>query len=78
MPRDVRRYPALAPRGLGREMAALYVGVSPGKFDEMVADGRMPRPKIVDRRRLWDREAVDLAFASLPSDEPENTWSDVA
>ena len=32
-------------RGLQREMAARYVGISATKFDEMVDDGRMPKPK---------------------------------
>lgn len=32
-------------RGLSREEAAMYVGVGSTKFDEMVNDGRMPKPK---------------------------------
>ena len=39
--------PSLAPRGLCREVAAVYIGVSPGTFDQMVTDGRMPGPKVV-------------------------------
>ena len=31
-----------APRGLRREAAADWIGVSVGKFDELVRDGRMP------------------------------------
>jgi predicted DNA-binding transcriptional regulator AlpA len=34
--------PSLPPRGLSRVYAAAYIGVSPSKFDEMVADKRMP------------------------------------
>lgn len=49
--------PGLAPRGLSREEAATYIGVSPGKLDQMVADGRMPAPKRIDGRRVWDRLA---------------------
>ena len=33
------------PRGLSRVESAAYIGVSVGKFDEMVADGRMPPPR---------------------------------
>jgi hypothetical protein len=29
-------------RGLSRSEAAMYVGISAAKFDELVADGRMP------------------------------------
>lgn len=54
------------PRGLSRDEAARYVGVGPTLFDEMVADGRMPRPKQVNSRAVWDRVALDIAFTSLP------------
>jgi len=40
------------PRGLRREDAAFYVGVSPATFDEMVKDGRMPQPKKVGKRTV--------------------------
>jgi hypothetical protein len=55
----------------------MYIGMGVRKFDEMVADGRMPAPKIIDRRRVWDRYALDLAFEELPSDSRTNTWDDV-
>src|SRR5215475_14227879 len=44
-----------APRGLSREEAARYVGVGTTKFDELVKDGRMPKPKRIDGRVVWDR-----------------------
>ncbi len=59
---------AYAPRGLSREEAARYVGVGSTKFDEMVKDGRMPKPKRVDGRTVWDRIALDAAFTDLPDD----------
>jgi excisionase family DNA binding protein len=49
------------PRGLSRQEAAAYVGVSAPLFDEMVRDGRMPDPKVVDGLRLWDRAALEDA-----------------
>ena len=63
-------------RGLSREEAAVYIGVSARKFDEMVADGRMPRPKLIDARRVWDSHRLDLAFDALPTDgeEAANPW----
>lgn len=68
------RHQTLEPRGLNREQAAGYVGVGTSKFDEMVADGRMPAPKEIDRRKVWDRRGLDLAFDSLPSSDADNPW----
>ena len=65
-------------RGLHREEAALYIGVSPTKFDEMVRDGRMPGPKRIDGRTVWDIRALDIAFDELPDDGQgaHNPWDD--
>jgi predicted DNA-binding transcriptional regulator AlpA len=54
--------------GLSRVEAAEYVGVSTGLFDEMVKDGRMPKPKAINARRVWSRPQLEKAFASLPED----------
>ncbi len=65
-------------RGLNRVQAAAYIGVSPSLFDQMVADGRMPKAKAINSRTVWDRVAVDRAFDLLPGGEtaPENDeWS---
>jgi predicted DNA-binding transcriptional regulator AlpA len=56
---------SLPPRGLSRSQSAEYIGVSPTKFDEMVADGRMPKPKRIDSRTVWDLVKLDEAFAAL-------------
>ncbi|MDX8500227.1 hypothetical protein RFM99_17605 [Mesorhizobium sp. VK4C] len=63
MKNDGISYP---PRGLSREESARYVGVGSTLFDEMVADGRMPKPKRINSRAVWDRVALDIAFTSLP------------
>lgn len=63
--RDPYLYP---PRGLSLEEAARYVGIGRTKFTEWVAAGRMPRAKRIDGRLVWDRIALDLAFADLPDD----------
>lgn len=63
MKSDAISYP---PRGLSRDEAARYVGVGSTLFDEMVADGRMPKPKHINSRSIWDRVALDIAFTSLP------------
>ncbi len=64
------------PRGLSRANAAAYVGVGTTKFDEMVTDGRMPKPKRVDGRNIWDRVELDLKFDELPSEAEANPWDD--
>ncbi len=58
--------------GLSRIEAAEYVGLSPTLFDEMVADGRMPKPKMANTKKLWGRMALEKAFADLP-DEGQNS-----
>ena len=67
----------LAPRGLCRETAAAYVGVGATKFDEMVADGRMPQPIHVDGRRIWDRRALDQSFDALGTSGSVNPWDEI-
>lgn len=68
---DPMAYP---PRGMNREEAARYIGVGTTKFDQMVAQGRMPIPKQIDGRVVWDRFALDLAFNQLPAHEPRNPF----
>ena len=71
--------PSLAPRGLSRSWSAAYIGVSPTKFDEMVGDGRMPKPKRIDGRVVWDRLGLDSAFAALPDgSDRDDPWGNVA
>lgn len=70
--------PSLAPRGLSRIQAAEYIGVGVTKFDEMVDDGRMPKPKRIDGRNVWDRIKLDEAFAALDDGSgPKNEWDDL-
>lgn len=69
---DAISYP---PRGMNREEAARYIGVGPTKFDELVADKRMPKPKRIDGRNVWDRAALDSYFSELK--ESENMLADL-
>jgi predicted DNA-binding transcriptional regulator AlpA len=64
---------SLPPRGLRREAAAAYIGVSPATFDTMVDDGRMPSPKAINARRVWDRHKLDEAFDELTEAEREKS-----
>ena len=57
---------SFAPRGLRREMAAGYVGISPSLFDVWVSKGLMPQPKHQDGVVVWDRIRLDAAFEALP------------
>jgi len=66
---DTIPYP---PRGLGREDAARYIGVSPSTFDRLVAEGRMPRPAHIGKRVVWDRLKLDAAFSDLDEAEDGN------
>jgi predicted DNA-binding transcriptional regulator AlpA len=71
--------PTLAPRLISRDAAAAYVNVSPTKFDEMVRDGTMPRPKqLGGRRKAWDVRALDTAVDGLEDCADDNdTWDNV-
>ncbi len=60
---------AYPPRGLSRDEAARYIGVGVTLFEEMVRDGRMPKPKRANSRALWDRIALDMAFSDLPGED---------
>jgi hypothetical protein len=64
-------------RGLSRVEASMYIGVSPGKFDELVRDGRMPAPKRIDGRKVWDIQNLDLAFDALPDEtrDADQDWT---
>jgi predicted DNA-binding transcriptional regulator AlpA len=70
----------LAPRGLSRAQAAAYIGVSPSLFDEMVRDGRMPKPKRINSRTIWDRIRLDDAFAAISDfeNDGDDPWGKVA
>jgi len=68
--RDSLTYP---PRGLNREEAARYVGIGTSLFDRLVEEGRMPKPKHIGKRVVWDRLKLDAAFADLDEDAGENS-----
>jgi excisionase family DNA binding protein len=74
---DVRPVPR---RGLSRDEAAMYIGISPSKFDELVEDGRMPGPRRIDGRKVWDMRELDLRFDDLPHENSGatrgNSWDD--
>jgi predicted DNA-binding transcriptional regulator AlpA len=65
---------SLPPRGLSRVQSAAFVGVGATLFDEMVKDRRMPPPKRINGKTVWDRVELEEAFVALPSDEDANPW----
>ena len=75
---DFKALPPPTRRGLKREEAAAYIGVGESKFDTMVADGRMPKAKRIDGRRVWDVRALDQFFDLLPGgeDSDHNPWDE--
>ena len=68
--------------GMSRPEAAEYIGVSPSLFDIMVMDGRMPRPKKINSRTIWDRRQIEQSFADLPDGaavvKSDDRYSDLA
>ena len=63
-------------RGLRRQHAAIYIGVSPTKFDQWVKDGRMPKPIRVDGCVIWDIRKLDLAWDALGENDAVDGWAD--
>lgn len=70
------------PIGLSREVSAAYVGVGTTLFDELVVDGRMPPPRLINGRTVWDQEELYASFKALPHRGGEvarkSDWSKVA
>jgi predicted DNA-binding transcriptional regulator AlpA len=60
----------ITPRGLNREQAAAYIGISVATFDILVANGSMPQPRMLETRKVWDLVEVDQAFDLLPHAAP--------
>jgi predicted DNA-binding transcriptional regulator AlpA len=60
--------------GLGEIEAAAAIGVSASKFRALVKDGRMPSPRRIDGRAIWDVDELRAAFKALPHEgEMERT-----
>ena len=82
-PAVMSRRPLIQPPvrfGLSRAEAAEYIGVGITLFDQMVADGRMPKPKLINSRKVWHRDRLDRAFAELPEEgqameSAEDEWA---
>lgn len=53
------------PRGMNVELAAAYVGLSPGTFRSGVEAGMWPEPMRIGKRTIWDRARLDEAVDKL-------------
>ncbi len=56
----------IEPRGLSREEAADYFGVSASHFDNLRKGGTIPEPRELGGRMVWDRLELDAAFDRIP------------
>lgn len=64
-------------RALSREESAIYLAISPRKFDQLRADGRISPPKLIDGKKVWDIRCLDSDFDSFPVEgEDPNSGED--
>lgn len=69
--------------GLSATEAAEAIGISATFFRTLVTEGRMPPPRIINTRQIWDVDELRSAFKSLPHapgtvpDEEVDTWADL-
>lgn len=66
IPHKFQDHLAYPPRAMKAERAAAYLDMSRSKFLELVEQGRLPKPKVIDGIRVWDRLAIDAAFNDFP------------
>lgn len=67
-------------RGLSEADACAYVGnIGSTKFQELIAKGQMPRPRLIGARRVWHVAELDAAFDNLPIEGGNlapDSWAD--
>jgi predicted DNA-binding transcriptional regulator AlpA len=67
--------------GLGELEAAAAIGISASKFRALISEKRMPSPRRLDGRKIWDVDELRAAFKALPRDketEEPDSWADLA
>ncbi|MFT4119933.1 hypothetical protein [Bradyrhizobium sp.] len=57
-------------RLVDRRRAAAYVGVTAGRFEQLVRDNVVPPPVMVDNKRRWPIAMLDLAREAVESSMP--------
>jgi hypothetical protein len=67
--------------GLAEDEAAASIGIGVTKFRQLVDARRMPRPRKLDGRMIYDVDELRAAFKSLPHDgdasEAEQVWTNL-
>lgn len=61
-------------RGFPCALAADYLGISPSKFRQLVAAKKIPAPRLIDSKRVWDKYDLDDFFDNLPRDGESTGW----
>jgi predicted DNA-binding transcriptional regulator AlpA len=55
----------------------MYFGISASTFDKLVAENRMPKPRRIGERKIWDVRELDIAFEALPYENTaSSSWED--
>ena len=78
----IHKLPVSERRVYSRDEAASYVGMSPGHFASLVAEGVLPPPLPLRGIKRWDKAALDHALdklSRLPSSKsdplsPYDAW----
>jgi prophage regulatory protein len=76
---EIRNRHGIIPRLLRRERAASYLDISPGAFDKLVKEKKLPPPKVNHGFKEWDRLDLDAHVDALPYDgaaSPDSSWDD--
>lgn len=67
--------------GLGEDEAAASLGLGVTKFRQLVSARRLPRPRCIDNRRIYDVDELRAAFKALPHEgeatEAERVWTEL-
>ena len=70
----------ILPRILRRELAAIYLSISPTMFDNEVKAGRLPAPFVVAGTvKGWDRHDLDQWIDQRKAEQgaPMEAWDDI-
>lgn len=65
-------------QALSSAEAAYFVGLGETFFRSLVAQGKMPRPRVIGSRKLWDVDELAASFKALPKDgeSQSGSWDD--
>ncbi len=72
--------PGFIPFAVSRETGAELIGISPNHFDKLVKEGRLPAPRELGGRVLWDSDEIRAAWRAMPrrgQSSSDNPWDSV-